>query len=1106
MASRFITNDGYSLTSTVKSLINNSKELAFLVGFFYFSGFEQIYKEIGDLPLRILVGMDADVDVANRLREFSTYFRDNETQESKLSMKNRWFDQVVEVVCKTDSIDTQETQEAFRVFKEKLFNGTLEVRKTMEPNHAKMYLFSSVSPDPITNNETGKVIVGSSNFSIQGLKARNEINVYLQDDNDFQEAKTIFEELWNSSVVLVDSNNKEEFIEKVINKTWLEAIPRPYLMYIKVLLEYFKANDEKIMTPNELSRDSLTEFFNVSYQIDAIRDGVAKVRKHSGCIIADVVGLGKSIIASSIAANLERFGDVQRTIIICPPHLRSEWETYAQSFYLKGCAIYTPGKIEKAVSDYKTAKNLLVIIDEAHRYRNEDTQDYACLHELCAGNKVLLLSATPFNNSPSDIFSMIKLFQIPSNSTIQTVNDLSKQMSLLMAKYKGLKKDQRDGALSEDEFETQATEIARNIRDILDPVVIRRTRIDLMKHNGYRKDLKERGIEFAKVKSPVSQDYELGKLSNLYIETLEMLDPDPTNGTVKGFTGARYQPLTYLKDNEEVIKKYAKMFDMENFQFGQRNVAKFMKQLLVCRFESSKEAFIQSLTNILNSMEKLKKVYCDYHIIPLDKNGKLFDKTKLEDLDDDFDGSLFGYEEYLTMAFSEEMKKGLKFIDANDITSAFLLDLNDDIELFRKYLKKWKEVKTDPKLDAISAKIKESLEKDPKRKIIVFTEFADTSEYLCSELEKQGLRVCSYSGKNASNGRRETIRANFDAGYASGKKNDYDVLVGTDAISEGISLHRAGTIYNYDIPYNPTRVIQRVGRINRMNKKVFDELFIYNFFPTATGEAVSHKSEISTFKMKLIQAVLGSDTQILTDDEEVNGYFAKQFDDAFAAEDTVSWDIEYRNELEEIRDKYPEVIKEAENLPQRSRVARKNVDMTLSNVIGHEFFTPLHDNGVLLFTRKGDSFRFSSDDEDTDVLPPQQALALFKAQPEEEGFKVTDEFYLKYQKAKEASGLVKTSAKKAKSQQDANKVLVVLKKRPLVQVDKDYLDSVIKTVNLDCVSLFNLKRIKRIDPTGSGAIKELREIVSEEFIQSVLDKIAKIGSEPEVVLLSEEMI
>ena len=1106
MASRFITNDGNSLTNTVKSLINTSKQLDFLVGFFYFSGFAQIYKDIKDLPLRILVGMDADVDVANRMREYYTYFGDGVPCESKLSIKNKWFDQVVDVVCKTDSIDTQETLEAFNVFKEKLFNGTLEVRKTSEPNHSKMYLFSSVAPDPISNSETGKVIVGSSNFSIQGLKARNEINVYLQDDNDFQEAKAIFEELWKSSVVLVDSNNKDEFFEKVISKTWLDMIPRPYLMYIRVLLEYFKANEEKILTPNELSKDSLTEFFNVSYQIDAIRDGVAKVRKHSGCIIADVVGLGKSIIASSIAANLELSGDVQRTVIICPPHLKSEWETYAQSFYLKGAAIYTPGKIEQAAKDYKAAKNLLVIIDEAHRYRNEDTQDYADLHELCAGNKVLLLSATPFNNSPADIFAMIKLFQIPSNSTIQTVNDLSKQMSLLMTRYKDLKKDQRAGILKDDDFEKKASEIARNIRDILDPVVIRRTRIDLMKHNGYRKDLKKRGIEFAKVNPPVSQSYELGNLSKLYIETLEVLDPSPSNGTVKGFMGARYQPLTYLRDNEDVVKKYAKMFDMDNFQFSQRNVAKFMKQLLVCRFESSKEAFVRSLTNILKSMEKLKKIYCEYHIIPLDKKGKLFDKTKLEDLDDDFDGSLFEYEEFLNMAFSEEMKKGLKFIDANDLNSSFLLDLNDDIALFRKYLKKWKAVTVDPKLTAISNSIKQSLAQEPKRKIIVFSEFSDTAEYLCSELEKQGIRVYSYSGKNAGNGRRDVIRANFDAGYASEMRDDYDVLVGTDAISEGISLHRAGTIYNYDIPYNPTRVIQRVGRINRMNKKVFDELYIYNFFPTATGEAVSHKSEISTFKIKLIQAILGSDTQILTDDEEINGYFAKQFDDAFAADDTVSWDIEYRNELEEIKNNYPELIKEAESLPQRSRVARKNVDMKFSGVEGNEYFKPLHDNGVFLFTRKGDSFRFSSDDDEIDVLPPQQALAIFKAKPEEEGFKVTDEFYLKYQKAKAASGLVKTSVKKTKSLQDANKVLVFLKKQFLMQIDKDYLDSVIKTVNLDCVSLFNLKRIKRIDPKSSGAIKELREIVSEEFIQSVLDKITKIESEPEVVLLSEEMI
>lgn len=1106
MASRFITNDGTSLTNTVKSLIKNSKQLAFLVGFFYFSGFKQIYKEIGNLPLRILVGMDADVDVSNRMREFYTYFGEENPPESKLTIKNKWFDEVVNVVCKADALDNQDTQEAFRIFKDKLLDGSLEVRKTLEPNHAKMYLFSSVSPDPISNNDTGKVIVGSSNLSIQGLKARSEINVYLQDDNDFQVAKRIFEELWDSAVVLVDVNNKDEFFEKVIKKTWLDSVPSPYLMYIKVLLEYFRATEDKILTPHELSKDSLIEFFNVSYQIDAIRDGVAKVRKHSGCIIADVVGLGKSIIASSIAANLELAGDVQRTVVICPPHLKTEWETYAKSFYLRGYTIYTSGKIGQAVIDYRTAKDILIIIDEAHRYRNEDTQDYADLHELCMGNRVLLLSATPFNNSPSDIFAMLKLFQIPTNSTIQTVNNLSKQMSLLMAQYKELKKDQRTGTLTDEEFERKAADIARSIRDILDPIVIRRTRIDLIKHNGYREDLIENGIEFAKVKSPVSQIYELGTLSKLYVETLEILEPDPTDGTKKGFTGARYSPLTYLKDDKEIIEKYAKMFDMDNFKVSQVNAAKFMKRLLVCRFESSKAAFIQSLTNVLKSMQTLKKVYCDYKIIPFDNNGKLFDRTRLEDLDDDFDGSLFEFEEYLSLAFSEEIKKGLKFIDAKDLTSDFLLDLDHDIDLFKRFLAKWKRVDSDPKLDAITATIQDSLKKEPNRKIIIFTEFSDTSEYLCSELQNRGIRAISYSGKNAGSSRRDVIRANFDAGYPYEMKNDFEVLVGTDAISEGISLHRAGTIYNYDIPYNPTRVIQRVGRINRMNKKVFDELYIYNFFPTATGEAISHISEISTFKMKLFQVILGADTQILKGNETLGGYMSRQYEEAAQIEDTVSWDIKYRNELDELKDKHPDWIVEVENLPQRSRVARKDVDMKLEGVVGYEFFKPLHENGVLLFTRKGDSFRFSSDDNDTDVLPPQQALAIFKASPDEEGFAVSDDFYLKYQTAKASSGLVKSSAKRSKSLQEANKVLVALKKQLLAPVDRDYLDSVISIANIDSISLFNLKRIKRINPIQIDAVKQLKKIVSEEFVRSVLEKNDSIGNEPEVVLLAEEMI
>ena len=298
MSTKFITNNETALSTTVTNLIHQSKSLDFLVGFFFFSGFSQIYKEVKDVPLRILVGMDADVDVSNRIREYLTYFPENQAMESNLVLQKKWFDQVVNVIGKTDSIDNSETQEAFKVFKQKLLDGTLEVRKTLEPNHSKMYLFCSSTADVVSGEDTGKVIVGSSNFSVQGFKARNEVNVYLQDDHDYQEARKIFDTLWQSSVILVDGSNKNEFLEMIKKKTWLDSVPSPYLLYIKVLYEFFSVNtDERILTPKELTRDSITEFFDVSYQTDAILEGISKVRKHSGCIIADVVGLGKSIIS-----------------------------------------------------------------------------------------------------------------------------------------------------------------------------------------------------------------------------------------------------------------------------------------------------------------------------------------------------------------------------------------------------------------------------------------------------------------------------------------------------------------------------------------------------------------------------------------------------------------------------------------------------------------------------------------------------------------------------------------------------------------------------------------------------------------------------------------
>lgn len=1105
MAKKFITNNSgeTSLSEYVEDLTKKGSKLDFLVGYFFFSGFCEIYKDIKDKPLRILVGMDAEVDLNNCICEYTTILGDKKNFDSKATIKNKYFESLKEAINKADILDAKDFEDSYRVFIKKLEDGTLEVRKTKEPNHAKMYLFYLPKGAERINDES-KIIIGSSNFSLQGFKARNEINVYLQDENDFEDGRKIFEDLWQSSTPLVSRENKDE-LENVLVHTWLEAVPTPYLMYVRTLYEYFKKSDDYIKTPKELTRGRMNEFFDASYQVDAIRDGVAKVKKHSGVIVADVVGLGKSIIASAIAANLDK-----RTVIISPPHLKSQWEDYAADFGLRGCKVYTSGKIEEAAKENKNHTGLVIIIDEAHRYRNENTQDYGFLHQLCAGNQVILLSATPFNNRPEDIFSLIKLFQIPSNSTIQTVNNLGNQMAELVTKYKKLKKAHRQNKGSDSQFNEEANEIARQIRDILDPVVIRRTRVDLEKMTEYKDDLKANGIEFSDVKPPVSQKYELGDLSELYISTLNRLT-DKDNG----FKGTRYKPLTYLKadssdktkTDKKLVKKYAVHFDdIENFTSGQRNMADFMKQLLVRRFESSKYSFVRSLENITKSMKVLRKWFTEDKKIPMAKNTKLPDIDELEAMTNDNENGFFSDDELIENTLSS---KNIWWIDAQDVAPEFLTDLDSDISLLEGFLEEWNETKSDPKLETIEKNIRASLEKEPKRKIIIFTEFSDTADYLFENFKKNGVKAMMYSSKTASKTSRDLIRSNFDAGFPQNlQRNDFDVLVATDAISEGFSLHRAGTIYNYDIPYNPTRVIQRVGRINRINKKVFDELYIYNFFPTATGEEVSHTAEISTFKMKLFQAILGADTQILTSDEAIDGYLGKEFVEAQNEENTESWDVKYKNELTDIKNNHRNILEAALELPQRCRIARKNTRWLNSpKPQDDELFTGIQQKGVLLFSKKGDSYRFgfTSLDGKSVMLNPENALALFEAKPDEKGEKVSDSFYPIYEKAKQSSGHVNQTKQNSKNIQDALSTVAILKNNIQDKNDKEYLEGVRNVISWDTVPLYYMKQIAKINASKNGALEELKQIVPESYLETLIEKNNKVGSESETVLLAEEI-
>lgn len=1071
MSHQFITNQDRLLSDVINNILPSAVKLDFLVGYFYFSGFKEIYKNLDGKHVRILVGLDVEKDIINAVRECETVTERNISRGQIRDNHNKWF---IKLYNETDFFDSEENQEAFRIFLEKIKSGSLEIKKTLEPNHAKLYIFENKPEFSQKGDFPGTVITGSSNLSRAGLRDRHEINVVFRDEH-FKEARELFDALWGKAVTIADKNNFEFFRKEVIEKIWFEKLPTPYLMYIRVLEEYFslKAKGD-IVSPKHIADGMM----DLKYQTDAVKQGLEIIKKHNGVIIADVVGLGKSIIASAITYNLKT-----KAIVIAPPHLCDQWTDYSYDFDLTA-KIYSSGSIEKALEE-DDGEEKVIIVDEAHKYRNENTDDYANLHKLCQGKKVILLTATPFNNRPQDIFSMIRLFQIPAKSTIRTVDNLSYRFQELIKEYKKIEKAQKEKSKTGDEIKAEVNAVAKRIRDILSPIVIRRSRIDLQEIEEYRKDLALQKISFPEVNPPELATYNLGPLSDLYRQTLEEISPDSGKG---GFQGVRYNPAQYLKKEHKLA--YAEAFTglkgaeaIGLLEQGQANLAIFMRRLLVRRFESSIHSFRRSLDFIIASSEKIKHYYDKLGKVPVYKKGDLPDVETLLDATGD---ELENIDEVL----AKQLERGLHWLEKEKLEDKFIKELEKDIKLLKDVRKDWGEVKTDPKVEDFKTILKARLKQDTKRKIIVFTEFADTAAYLGDAI-KSDFRIFKYSSSDSSKENKKTIRKNFDAGYPTEKQeNNFDILIATDAMSEGINLHRAGIVFNYDIPYNPTRVIQRVGRINRVNKKVFDKLYIYNYFPTATGENETRTKEISTLKISMIHALMGEDTKYLTKDEDLKSFYKEQYD-KFIKDDERSWDVDYRNLLASLRSGQSELITQAENIPPRTKIRR-----TVSK----------GKSGVLVFAQKGGEFTFSfgSSAQEACSMSPEDALKLFEAKAEEKPQPLSKVFEPIYKNIKQNLFARKSQVPFDKGKREAaDKVRVLKDKLPS---HRDYFEDLLTVIEkLDSLPAHYLKFIRSIsDKTLDADIAELTKTVPHKYLTGLLNQANRIDDGEELLILAEE--
>ena len=545
----------------------------------------------------------------------------------------------------------------------------------------------------------------------------------------------------------------------------------------------------------------------------------------------------------------------------------------------------------------------LVLVDEAHKFRSHTTNAFEELQQICkmpridTGNiagykkKVMLISATPMNNSPQDIYNEILLFQDPRRCTIDGVANLTNFFSPLVVEFKKLRK-QEDPDLAE------FKRLAERVRDrIIKPLTVRRTRHDIESIERYAKDVDK----FPKVERPIKKEYELNEhLADLFEKAMDDL--------VNHLTYARYQAIAYLDP-----KLSNGLYD--NAQTISRSLAGIRKNGLVKRLESSFEAFKTSLNRFRNANTNMINMFANdkVYIAPdLDIN-KLYELG----LDDE------AIEEKLTKKAEKNPKNSI--FKASDFDARFLPMLQADQKILDAMCAAWDEVTEDDdsKFEAFEDLLNHEVFKktlNPGQKLVIFSESLDTVNYLARRIGRNDVMVISAGNRNAQ---FKTICENFDANNKT-KKNDFNIIITTDVLAEGVNLHRSNIIINYDTPWNSTRLMQRIGRVNRIGS-TSKSIYNYVFYPSREGNKEINLNSIALSKIQTFQTTYGEDNQIYSTEEILDPTLDRLFDEGIKAEN------EERNlEMpfyEELRELYVNNRKEYNRISKislRSRTGRES--------------------------------------------------------------------------------------------------------------------------------------------------------------------------------------
>ena len=936
------------LLTRLKEMLGSANRADIAVGYFFMSGFGAVSDELLRLnKTRILVGrtdrptLEAVAAGLQQARPLQAHLNVERTipRRQRQAASTDASTGIANGIAALDQTDENEV--AVKRLQGLVTSGLLEIRTyPREFLHAKAYLCWYDN-----HAEPGAAIVGSSNFTLAGFTGNTELNVRVTGDAEMTELARWFEALWADSVDISDQ------VTRILADSWAVKQYPPYLVYLKALYElYGRELDSGEPLPLEPSRQE--ELAN--FQLDAVRRGLDMIRNHGGCYIADVVGLGKSFIGAELLRQLRQsYPHDGAPLIVCPAGLVPMWEGFNERYQL-GAAILSQSRIapppqlvfDPETEDYQDSDSnqrgiLLtetypnrgpVLIDEAHGFRNDNQRSRGLRDYLERGDhKVILLSATPQNLGPRDIYRQISLFMDETDHGLpieplaledyfSSAAHWQEYRETADAYVQELAEYLKNGSQGPKPLEpTRPNTPPADIAEVLTPIFIRRRRKDITELYGDTATIRGEPISFPE---PKLENLEY-RLDRVYTKAGDFTDLLRTLGQYKA---VRYSPTEYLKPEHHDSQEYAGLFRARGRIVG------MISHLLLKRMESSIAAFRSTLESLINSNQNFRAAL-DAGYVPVGSVA-----TRL------LAGQNFDPQEVLDILGQEETHHRRQHtFNADDFdVESWTEDLDNDYSILWDLSDRLSDISPadDDKLETLKAFLKRP--EVAGEKLLIFSEAETTVDYLHRELNPGGedrtIDHLSGSRRDMAAGiiRRFAPNAN-PAGSQPPRGPEIRVLIATDLVSEGQNLQDCARVLNYDLHWNPVRLIQRFGRVDRIGSP-YDQIHLHNMLPDMELDETLGLTDRLGDRIQAMHDIIGLDNKVLSESEKLNPTgIGKIYDDRTLPELDDEFDELTANQraislLQRIRNTEPDLWKTITELPDGIRSALATHDTTPAGV------------------------------------------------------------------------------------------------------------------------------------------------------------------------------